>query len=104
MTIAVSAVLGVGALSAAPAHAHISMDSPLKDRGGNQKTPHCGGVPRSATPYEFEPGATIQLGVIESVLHTGYFRISFDDDGEDGFKDPQSIRPVDPNRYGHGKK
>ena len=100
----ISAVVGAGALSASPAHAHINMDGVLKDRGGNQKTPNCGGVPRSAKPYEFEPGATIQIGVHEQVLHDGYFRISFDNDGEDGFKDPQSIDPLNPNRYGTGKK
>jgi hypothetical protein len=102
--VVLSALVGASALSAVPAHAHINMDGVLKDRGGNQKTPNCGGVPRSAKPYEFEPGATIALGVDEFVYHDGYFRISFDDDGEDGFKDPQSIDPLNPNRYGPGKK
>ena len=102
--VVLSAFVGVSALSASPAQAHINMDGALKDRGGNQKTQPCGGVARSAKPYEFEPGATISLGVVEQVLHDGYFRISFDDKGEDSFKDPQSIDPINPNRYGPGKK
>lgn len=99
-----SALLALGFAAASPASAHINMDGPLKDRGGDQKTAPCGGRERGVTTYTFEPGATITLGVTETIAHDGYFRISFDDDGADGFKDPQSIAPINPDRYGSGKK
>lgn len=85
------------------ARAHIDMHGELKGRGGDQKAKPCEGMPRSDEPYRFEPGATIELGVVELVPHDGYFRIAFDNDGTD-FKDPQSIAPLNPDRYGEGKK
>jgi len=103
LIISLAAAVGSAAM-VTPAQAHISTIGPLKDRGGNQKTEPCGGEGRSATPYTFEPGTTITLGVSEDIRHDGYFRISFDNDGEDGFQDPESIDPVNPNRYGTGKK
>lgn len=90
-------------LSAEAAHAHIIMDGELKGREGDQKSAPCEGLARSADPYVFEPGATITLAAIEAIGHDGYFRISFDDDGTD-FVDPQSIAPINPDRYGAGKK
>lgn len=92
-----------GVFVEARAHAHIDMEGELKGRGGDQKAAPCEGEPRSDTPYEFEPGATIKLGVLEGIPHDGYFRVSFDDDGTD-FEDPQSIAPINPDRYGPGKK
>ncbi|HEX6241493.1 MAG TPA: SCE4755 family polysaccharide monooxygenase-like protein [Polyangiales bacterium] len=95
------ALAAVGALTL-PAQAHIIMEGELKGREGDQKAAPCEGLPRSETPNVFEPGATIRLAVIEGIPHDGYFRISFDDDGTD-FKDPGSIKPFNPNRYGPGK-
>jgi hypothetical protein len=90
-------------LSPPRAHAHIFMDGELKGREGDQKAGPCEGLPRSATPYVFEPGATIELAAMEGIAHDGYFRISFDDDGTD-FVDPKSISPINPDRYGPGQK
>jgi hypothetical protein len=79
------------------------MQGELVGREGDQKMAPCEGVPRSATPYLFEPGATITLSALEGIPHDGYFRISFDNDGTD-FLDPRSIAPINPDRYGPGKK
>ena len=38
--------------------------------------------------HVFEAGETIQLEWNEFVAHPGYFRISFDEDGDDSFVDP----------------
>lgn len=101
--IAALAAIAANALAADSAQAHINMFGALKDRGGDQKTLPCGGPNRGAGPvYTFEPGATITLGVDEFIPHPGYFRISFDDDGTDGFKDPVSIKPLNSDRYGPG--
>jgi hypothetical protein len=99
----VPVVAACTAFGAQTAHAHIDMYGELKGRGGDQKVKPCEGEPRSDEPYEFEPGATIELGVMEGIPHDGYFRIAFDNDGTD-FKDPQSIAPINPDRYGEGKK
>ncbi len=84
------------------AHAHINMEGALKGREGDQKTGPCEGKPRGPV-YKFEPGATIELHVNETIAHDGYFRIAFDNDGQDGFVDPQSIDPINPNRNGVGQ-
>ena len=43
---------------------------------------------RSGQIHVFEPGETVHLGWTEFVSHPGYFRISFDEDGDDDFVDP----------------
>jgi hypothetical protein len=94
------------ALVGSSAQAHINIDAPLKSRGGggnDQKVAPCEGKPRLAMPFTFEPGATISVGVVETIAHDGYFRIAFDPDGTD-FKDPQSIDPINPDRYGAGRE
>ncbi|MET0344101.1 MAG: SCE4755 family polysaccharide monooxygenase-like protein [Polyangiales bacterium] len=90
-------------LSPPRAHAHIIMEGELQGRVGDQKAAPCEGLPRSTTPYVFAPGAIIKLAAMEAIPHDGYFRISFDDDGTD-FVDPQSIAPINPDRYGPGKR
>jgi hypothetical protein len=52
------------------------------------------GGKRGNNVYEYRPGETITIKVKEFVPHPGYFRIAFDNDGDDGFKEPQSINPV----------
>lgn len=99
-----SAILVASVLSSSAASAHINMEGALQGRTKNelnaQKVGPCEGRPRKDGPvYTFEPGATITLGVFEQVFHDGYFRIAFDDDGEDGFKDPASIDPYNKERY-----
>ncbi|MET0342022.1 MAG: SCE4755 family polysaccharide monooxygenase-like protein [Polyangiales bacterium] len=90
-------------LSLPRAQAHIIMQGDLVGREGEQKDAPCEGLPRSATPYVFAPGAVIKLAAMEGIPHDGYFRISFDDDGTD-FVDPKSIAPINPDRYGPGQK
>lgn len=80
------------------AQAHIDMLGALKSRGGDQKQIPCDGARSAGTVYTFEPGAIITLGVTEGVDHDSYFRIAFDNDGEDGFKNPASIDPMNPGR------
>jgi hypothetical protein len=87
------------------ARAHVNMVGPLESRGGDQKSGPCEGKAWGSGPvYTFEPGATISLTAEESISHDGYFRISFDDAGDDDFVDPMSIDPINPNRYGKGQE
>jgi MYXO-CTERM domain-containing protein len=97
-----AAIVGIhtSLLVATPAGAHIDMEGEVLDRGGDQKTRPCGGASRGDGPiYEFEPGATITLAIDEFIGHDGYFRVTFDDDGDDDFVDPASIDPINPDRY-----
>lgn len=85
---------------ATPVHAHIRMEG-LEARTKEQKVAPCGlaDTEWGATKvYEFEPGETIEVTINEYIPHPGYFRIAFDKDGDDGFEDPETIQPVDPNR------
>jgi hypothetical protein len=86
------------------AHAHISLD-----QGGTQKSRYgddflkdgtCGktGGTRSTNVYMYEPGQTITVSFVEFVGHPSYFRFAFDNDGDDDFKDPASMTPIDPMR------
>lgn len=100
MNLRLTAALAVIATTGATptiASAHIDMLQPLVGRSGDQKARPCEGKGRGPV-YTFEPGATITLGVSEGIPHDSYFRIAFDNDGEDSFKDPASIDPINPNR------
>jgi MYXO-CTERM domain-containing protein len=93
--------------AAGTAQAHIKMEGALLSRTPDgllpgfddaQKMSPCDGA-RSAGPvYTFQPGTTITLSISEAIPHPSYFRIAFDNDGEDGFKEPASIKPIDPSR------
>ncbi len=89
---------------ASPASAHISLEqggTHLSRYGDSLlKAGPCGkeGGTRGTNIYTYEPGATITVSFVEFIPHPGYFRFAFDDDGDDGFKDPVSIKPVDPKR------
>jgi hypothetical protein len=83
---------------ALPAQAHIIMVGEIVSRGGDQKMSPCDGAKGSGPVYTFEPGATINLQLMEPVPHPSYFRISFDDDGDDNFVEPASIKPIDSAR------
>jgi hypothetical protein len=48
--------------------------------------------------YTYAPGETIQVSIFEFIGHPSYFRIAFDNDGDDGFVEPASIKPIDPAR------
>jgi MYXO-CTERM domain-containing protein len=79
------------------AQAHIDMVGDVIGRQGDQKLSPCDGPPTGKV-YTFEPGATIKLQVNETIQHPSYYRIAFDDNGQDGFKEPATIDPIDPNR------
>jgi MYXO-CTERM domain-containing protein len=73
------------------------MKGALQSRGGDQKMSPCDGKRGDGMVYTFAPGATITLAVNEDIPHPSYFRVSFDDDGED-FVEPLSIDPIDKTR------
>jgi hypothetical protein len=97
-------ILAVSFATATTASAHISLE-----QGGTHMSRHgdrslkdgpCGeaGGKRGTNVYTYEPGQTISVSIVEFIPHPGYFRIAFDDDGDDGFKEPVSIKPIDPKR------
>ena len=81
-------------------HAHFSVD--MSDRHqsrygpGEIKSAPCGRPDgdRGKHVYTYAPGETVQLSWVEYVGHPGYYRIAFDSDGEDDFKNPASIKPA----------
>jgi hypothetical protein len=86
------------------AAAHISLE-----QGGTHfsrygdvelKSLPCGraGGTRGAHVYTYEPGQTITVSLVEYVAHPSYFRIAFQANGDDEFKEPASIHPIDPTR------
>jgi hypothetical protein len=86
------------------ANAHISLEkggTHLSRYGDDElKAGPCGranGLPGTHL-YTYAPGATIEVKLVEFIPHPGYFRFAFDPDGDDGFKEPASIKPVDPKR------
>ncbi len=94
-----------GALFAArPAAAHISLEEggDFKSRSGdaNLKQEPCGltGSTRGTNIYTFAPGATLTIHLVETIPHPSYFRWAFQMSGDDEFKEPASIKPIDPNR------
>jgi len=87
-----------------PAAAHISLEGAgtHKSRYGDVelKAGPCGkaGGTRGTNVYTYAPGQKITVSVLETIPHPGYFRFAFDDDGDDAFIEPASIKPIDPNR------
>lgn len=74
------------AATPAVALAHITLTSPApRSAPALQKDPPCGAVGsvRSANPTVLEPGATITVTWNETIDHTGHYRISLDQDGQD---------------------
>jgi len=93
-------VLASASLVAQPALAHIDLDEAgthMSRSGGgftSIKTAPCGlpGSTRNeANVYTYKPGSTITIKLGEYIPHPGYFRISFDDDGDDDFVNPASV-------------
>lgn len=82
----------------APAHFAVDMsDTHVSRYGpGEIKSAPCGRPDgeRGDNVYTYAPGETVTLSWIEFVGHPGYYRIAFDPDGDDGFKDPASIIPA----------
>lgn len=79
---------------AAPAAAHIKLDSPAP-RTDALKAGPCGaaGSTRGTNISTFLPGQTITVEWDETVDHPGHYRISFDTSGTDAFPDP--VQPDD---------
>jgi MYXO-CTERM domain-containing protein len=90
--------VALAALAALPrlAVAHVQLTSPLQ-REVDQKVGPCGvaGSVRSASVCEYRPGATITVAWDETIEHPGHFRISFDEDGDDDFVDPEGYDDLD---------
>lgn len=89
---------------AAPAYSHISLE-----QGGTHKSRYgdgalkagpCGkaGGTRGTNVYVYEPGQTITISLVEFIQHPSYFRWAFDAKGDSTFKEPASIKPIDPAR------
>ena len=89
---------------AAPANAHISLEQGGTHKSrygdGELKAGPCGraGGTRGTNIYMYEPGQTITISLVEFVQHPSYFRWAFDADGDSAFKEPASIKPIDPTR------
>ena len=85
---------------AGEARAHFAVDlgdsHESRHGPGEIKAAPCGRVEseRSEHVYTYAPGETINLSWIEYVAHPGYFRIAFDNDGDDDFRNPASIAPA----------
>ncbi len=85
-----SGLIALSLLPATAADAHIQLDFP-QQRYADQKTGPCGranDTGRGQNVTVFRPGETITVMWRETINHPGHFRISFDDDGQDGFADP----------------
>jgi uncharacterized protein (TIGR03382 family) len=66
-------------------------------RHSSQKSGPCGagdGDERGGVISTYAPGSTITVRWQETVPHPGYFRISFDADGQDAFFDPPTSAPA----------
>ncbi|WAS98653.1 SCE4755 family polysaccharide monooxygenase-like protein [Nannocystis punicea] len=73
------------------ARAHIRLIEPAP-RHEQQKAGPCGAGAEDArgeVVSTFRPGQTITVRWQEEVAHPGYFRIAFDDEGQDAFVDPE---------------
>jgi MYXO-CTERM domain-containing protein len=92
------------AFSTASASAHISLDQATthKSRYGDafQKEAPCGKTDgtRGTNVYTYNAGETITVEFREFIPHPSYFRFAFDQDGDDDFESPASLKPIDPTR------
>jgi uncharacterized protein (TIGR03382 family) len=83
-SVLVAALLGLPAI----AHAHIHMTQPpsraIDAQGNPQKAQHCGDptVTRGTKITTYKPGETITVTWKETINHPGWFRISFQPNGE----------------------
>ena len=81
-------------------HAHFSVEKADTHKSrygiGEIKAGPCGREDgeRGSNIYTYAPGETFTLSWVEFVGHPGFYRIAFDDDGDDDFKDPASIIPA----------
>ena len=82
-------------LFATPAAAHITLMYPApRTTEAGQKGPAPCGVLGPRKPNTFRPGQTITVKWLETIGHPGHFRLAFDSDGMDDFKDPTSFTDI----------
>ncbi len=87
-------------LSSAVAFAHIDLDragTHLSRYGSDDiKEGPCGRTDgkRGNNVYTYRAGETIQVKLNEFIPHPGYFRVAFDNDGDNDFVNPQTIDPI----------
>jgi len=87
-----AAVFGVSMTLAGVSAAHVDLSSPAPrahgETEGDLKTGPCGQTAngRTANVSVFAPGETITVEWNEYIDHPAYYRIAFDDDGDDGFR------------------
>jgi hypothetical protein len=100
-------LLGIVLWASAPlAHAHISLEQggTHNSRYGDDeiKAGPCGRANgmRGTNVYMYRPGETINITVVETIPHPGYFRIAFDQDGHDGFVVPAGTEGTNGNCSG----
>src|SRR5262245_29611951 len=103
----VAAFAGVSlASSLASAHVRLTYPTPryptpaMANSSTDIKTGPCGRANDSRTTdmsriTVLEPGATIEVRWNETIGHPGFYRISFDDNGQDAFVAPSSRAMVD---------
>src|SRR5690606_35505952 len=90
-------LLGLGA---GPAHGHFAVDFADTRQSrygpGEIKSAPCGRPDgeRGQHVYTYAPGETITVSWVDYLAHPGYFRIAFDDDGDDDFVNPARIAPA----------
>jgi hypothetical protein len=98
--------VGLALLAPASIRAHVRLTYPAArypapdtELGQQNKDPPCG-VAGDARPSDsarltvLEPGQTLDVQFRETIDHPGFFRISFDDDGQDAFVLPTSLADV----------
>ncbi len=81
-------------LVATATRAHLTLESPPSRYGGDVlKDGPCGRSDgaRSANVTMVESGATIEIVFDEYIDHPGHFRVAFDADGDDDFRDPPCL-------------
>jgi len=85
-------LLGVAlGVASTPALAHLELTSPVSRYGrAVLKDGPCGqtGGQRTTNVTVLRPGATLEVAWNEYINHPGYFRIAFDEAGDDSFRDP----------------
>ena len=96
-------VAGALLVSVSPAYAHLELTSHLARYGAIQKAGPCGeagGTRTTDKVYIAKPGIQVMLVWDETVNHTpSFFRIAFDDDGDDDFGTPHVDCPDPKNDF-----
>jgi hypothetical protein len=87
-------ILILAASSTAQAHLKV-LSHTARHTQSDQKTGPCGKAnsQRGTKVYTYAPGETIPVEIDEYIAHPGYFRISFDEEGQDDFVSPKTIDP-----------